>query len=229
MAKFCIHCGKKLKEGEVCNCQENIKIDTSNLGNKILEIVKGIFINPIDTIKENGTATNFNMGLILSGIFALATSLFTLSLVKNAYSLIGSMMGSSYYLLSSYSVEIPYFKIFIITLLATIALIFIFTGILYLVNSIIFKGKKDFKKIFTLYSVNSVIASIALVASAIFMYINVSLGLIIVLLGFILNMVYTYKSIEFMGVKDENKHGYIYLLTQVLYYIAILIIIKMFS
>ena len=25
MAKFCIHCGRPLVEGEVCNCQSNVK------------------------------------------------------------------------------------------------------------------------------------------------------------------------------------------------------------
>lgn len=234
MAKFCIHCGKKLKEGEICDCQKNVTVEQSTLGNKILEVVKGIFVKPIDTVKENGTAENFNIGLILSGILALATSLFTLSLVRNAYSSAIAYTTGSYsslmsYYSSSYSVDIPYFKIFMVSLLISIVFIFVFTGLLYLVNSVIFKGEKDFKKQFAIYSINGVVVTACLLLSALFMFVNVILGLIIMALGYILNMVYTYKSIEFMGVSDENKHGYIYLITTVLYYVVAFIFIQIFS
>lgn len=61
------------------------------------------------------------------------------------------------------------------------------------------------------------------------MYVHVGLGIAIVLLGSILNTVYVYKSIEFLGVKDENKHGYIYLITMVFYIIAAFILGSIFS
>ena len=53
-----------------------------------------------------------------------------------------------------------------------IAFTFIYTGLLYLVNSVMFKGDKSFKKVFTMYGVNSVITSATLLATAIFMFIR---------------------------------------------------------
>ena len=50
MAKYCIHCGKKLEDGEVCDCTANaVKSQSNNLGTSLLEVLKGIFVKPIDT------------------------------------------------------------------------------------------------------------------------------------------------------------------------------------
>ena len=120
-------------------------------------------------------------------------------------------------------------KIFFICLITAILFIFAYTGILYLVNSIIFKGDRSFKKVFSMYGVTSVIVTISLLVSSIFMFVNPVLGIVIFLLGSILNVVYILKGIEFLGVKDLNKHGYIYLITTVFYMIVLFIISLMFS
>lgn len=230
MAKFCIHCGKELKEGEVCDCQANVQVQASDLGTNLLEILKGMFVKPIDTIKKYTDEKHFNLALILVGIFSLATALFVMSLVKNVADMATSAMGGiTLYAMASASVEIPYLQIFFGVLVLVIVLTFMYTGFLYLVNSVMFKGEKSFKKVFTMYGVNTVITSVALLATAILMFVNVFLGLIILLLGGVLNMVYMYKGIETLGVKDENKHGYIYLITALFYGIAIFIISLIFS
>ena len=45
----------------------------------------------------------------------------------------------------------------------------------------------------------------------------------------ILNVVYSYHGLKFLGKNDENKYGYIYLLTNALFYVVIFIISKIFS
>ena len=125
--------------------------------------------------------------------------------------------------------QIPYLQIFFIGLISVIAFAFIYTGLLYLVNSVMFKGERSFKKVFTMYGVNSVVTSVTLLVTAIFMFINVFLGLLVLVLGSMLNMVYVYKGIERLGVKDKNKHGYIYLITTLFYGIVLFIISLIFS
>ena len=230
MAKFCIHCGRKLKEGEVCTCQANVQTQTNSVGSNLGEVLKGMFVKPIDTIKAYTNERNFSLALILLGIFSVATSLFALSLVKNLTDAVTSSMGGiTLYAISSGVVQIPYLKIFFICLIAAVVFIFAYTGLLYLVNSVMFKGEKSFKKVFTMYGVNSVITTASLLVASVFMFLNPVLGVVVFLLGSVLNTLYVYKGIEVLGVKDENKHGYIYLITTVFYVILLAIISLIFS
>ena len=230
MAKFCIHCGKKLEDGEVCNCQANTQARSDGLGTDILDVVKGMFIKPVDTVKNYSNDKSFTLALILLGVCSVAISLFVLSFVKNLSDVVSSSVGGvSLYTIGMTRVQIPYMKIFFICLITAILFIFAYTGILYLVNSIIFKGDRSFKKVFSMYGVTSVIMTISLLVSSIFMFVTPVLGIVIFLLGSILNVVYILKGIEFLGVKDLNKHGYIYLITTVFYMIVLFIISLMFS
>lgn len=230
MAKFCIHCGRKLEEGEICTCQANVQVQTNSIGSNLGEVLKGMFVKPVDTIKAYTNEKNFSLALILLGIFSVATSLFVLSLVKNLTDAATSSMGGlTLYAISSGVVQIPYLKIFFICLIAAVVFIFAYTGLLYLVNSVMFKGEKSFKKVFTMYGVNSVITTASLLVASIFMFLNPVLGVVVFLLGSVLNTLYVYKGIEVLGVKDENKHGYIYLITTVFYVILLAIISLIFS
>lgn len=231
MAKFCIHCGKKLEDGEVCNCRasQNV-VANGNMGTDMLEVLKGMFARPIDTLKAYTDGKHFSLALILLGILAIVTALFTCSLVKNsADALFGSFGSASLYSMAMTQVEVSYLKVFFTALVVFIIFVFIYTGLLYLVNSVIFKGEKDFKKVFTMYGIVSVISSVTLLVSSIFMFVHFALGFIVLALGMLLNMVYTYKGIEFLGVKDQNKHGYIYLLTAVFYAIVLAILMLILS
>ena len=202
MAKYCIHCGKKLEDGEVCDCTANaVKSQSNNLGTSLLEVLKGIFVKPIDTIKKYTDESNFNLALILLGIFSLAISLFVLSLIKNLSEVTSSMGALTLYTIGMSSIQIPYMKIFFVVLIVSIAFIFAYTGLLYLVNSIMFKGIRSFKKVFTMYGISSVITTVSLLVSTIFMFIHPALGFIIFLLGSTLTMLYVFKGIEFLGVK----------------------------
>ena len=52
MAKFCTNCGKKLKDGEVCNCKK-VEISTKDFNSymtSLLNVLKGMFVKPIDTL-----------------------------------------------------------------------------------------------------------------------------------------------------------------------------------
>ena len=230
MAKFCIHCGKKLKDGEVCDCMANVQVQTNNLGTNLIDVLKGMFMKPIDTIKSYTDEKHFNLALVLVGILSLSTALFMMSLIKNVAEMATSSMGGlTLYAMTSVSSQIPYLQIFFIGLISVIAFAFIYTGLLYLVNSVMFKGERSFKKVFTMYGVNSVVTSVTLLVTAIFMFINVFLGLLVLVLGSMLNMVYVYKGIERLGVKDKNKHGYIYLITTLFYGIVLFIISLIFS
>ena len=61
MAKFCTNCGKKLKDGEVCNCKK-VEISTKDFNSymtSLLNVLKGMFVKPIDTLKSFIADSNF--------------------------------------------------------------------------------------------------------------------------------------------------------------------------
>ena len=141
MAKFCTNCGKKLKDGEVCNCKK-VEISTKDFNSymtSLLNVLKGMFVKPIDTLKSFIDDSNFVLALIILLIAALSTSAMTLVLIKQLYGQIG-LLGGGMMGLALSSVEIPYVKFFFITLFASIVVYFILAGMLYLVGSSILKG-----------------------------------------------------------------------------------------
>lgn len=49
MAKFCTNCGKKLKDGEICECKK-VEINTKDFNScmtSLLNVLKGMFINQL--------------------------------------------------------------------------------------------------------------------------------------------------------------------------------------
>jgi len=229
MAKFCSNCGKKLEEGKSCDCKRNIEIMNNEFVNKGIYIIKSIFVKPIDTIKENATSKNFTFAMVLTGIMSFLAALFMMPLVKSFATVIYGLNEISLYSSFVGTIEIPYFKIFIWTVLFVFALTFVFSGALYLSNTIIFKGKADFKTIYSLYAVCSLIISAALALATIIGFINIYLGLIVLMLAMTLNMAYMIYGIKFIGPKDENTYGYIYLTTITICSVIIIFILKLFS
>ena len=228
MAKYCTNCGKKIKEGEVCDCKKDTVI-SSEATQKALDLVKGMIYTPIDTIKDFTKKSSFNLAMILVGVLSIITGLFVMSLCKNG---LNYSMQLAYSGLNSFmprTIEIPYMKIFFTSLVLVFALSFVYTFILYVVNTMIFKREADFKEVYSMYGACSIVTSLGILASAILIFVNVSLGIIMFALTSILNVVYSYHGLKFLGNNDENKYGYIYLITNVLFYVVIFIISKIFS
>lgn len=227
MAKFCTNCGKKLEDGKVCDCQ---KSGGNNIEpQKLLEVCKDMFVKPIDTIKNFTKKENFSLSLILVGVLSIVAGLLAMAILKNSYSLIMTSMIGGSYSYGGLSLEIPYAKTFFTVLITVFILSFVYTGVLYLVNKSIFKRECEFKEVYSLYGVTSIIVSATTFLATILMFVNVYLGLIVFALGSILNSVYSYHGLKFLGNQDENKYGYIYLLTNVFFYIVIFIVLKIFS
>ena len=166
-AAFCVKCGEKLSEKATkSKATKTTKITTDDVKELTKEvtkemtsdassIIKDMISKPVDSLKKYGDEKRFNLALVLVGIMSLLVGLFIVAFIKNVYSkamgAVGGLLGSSMYGYGSYglgsnmNVEIPYFKMFIYGALATFALSFVFVGVLYLVNNMIFKGKENFK------------------------------------------------------------------------------------
>ena len=233
MAKYCTNCGKKLEDGKPCDCQKEVVIN-NKLINNCLEIAKGMVTSPIDTIKGYTKKQTFNTAMILVGVMSILAGLFAMALLKAVVKGIGTLMGASfgmsYYTGSSYgTMDISYLKIFLVVAIVSFALSFVYAGLLYLVNTIIFKRESSFKENYSLYGVVSIVTSATLAVSTIVGFLNIYVGVVLFSLGSLLQLVYLYHGLKFLGAKDENKYGYIYLITTVFFSIVIFIITKIFS
>lgn len=224
MAKFCTNCGKKLNDGEVCDCNKSSEIMNNEIIQKLLSVYRGIVYVPVDTMGNFIKKSNFTLAMILSGILSVICGIFAMAFLKAGF------LTTMYYGLHNMGgIEIPYAKVFFTTLVIVFAISFVYSGILYVVNTQIFKRECDFKEVYTMYSVSSSILSLFLISATILIFVNTVLGLAVVTLGSLLFNVYFYTGLKFLGNKDENKYGYIYLVTYVAFFIFIYVLSKILS
>ena len=237
MAKFCTKCGKALNEGEVCNCVQTVQpvaataTQGNGLVNDCINIVKNFFKKPVDTLQGNINENNFTSALVMIVLNGLAMGLFVVVLLKEVLGSLTSLftMGSygSYASLmgSSYSVEIPYFKYFIIVAIVGIVMQLLLGAAAYLISDKMFKGNTNIKKMITLFGFSSIILTAGLLVASICLFINATLGLFVYALASVLNTYYICKGLEFSCKTDRNKLGYVLVLT----YAAVLLVTYLVS
>ena len=245
-AQFCTKCGEKfgaVKGGKSTAKTAKVTADdvkdvakevTKEMTSEASNIIRDMVAKPVDTLKKYGEEKRFNLALVLVGIMSLLVGLFSIALLKNLYSalmdLVQSMYGGLLGMASSYGqqAEIPYAKVFFISLIAAFALSFVFVGILYFVSNVLFKGKESFKKMYVIYGIVSIVVSATLLVSLVLSFLSIKFAAIVLSLGMALSSFYVFHMIKLVGPSDENKHGYIYVITTALFYVATYVILKLF-
>ena len=243
MAKFCTKCGKKLEEGKKCDCSKEVttvKEETVTTGtnaneivNSLIDIVKGIFVKPIDTIKKYADDTNMVLGFILIAINSLITGIMGYLLVKESFASIASLfMGDmgSLYALGGSEVEIPFVKVvgIIFLIMAVYFVVLAFTT--YLVSNKLFKAETTWKKIIATTGVCSALTSVTSIIGIVCIYISMKVFLIVIGLASMLFSVYYYHSIKVSSNIDENKQGYTYVsAVAVALFVAVYLLPKIFG
>ena len=224
MAKFCTKCGKKLEDGMTCDCakketatsvkEEVVASKSANdIVNSLIDIVKGIFVKPIDTIRKYVDDSNMLLGFILMAINSLITGIMVYFLAKESMGLITSMMGfGSLYSLSSASIEIPFFKVvgYVFLIMAVYFVVLAFVS--YLVSNKLFKADTTWKKAVASVGVCSMLTSITSIVAIICIYISMKAFVIVVMLAAVLFLGYYYHSIKISSDIDENKQGYTFII-----------------
>ena len=210
-AKFCTNCGKKIKEKIDKETIESKSTNTIQLWTECIEIVKSFLVKPIDTLKENVKEEKFNSALVMILINAVTFALFTIILVGELSDSVMYLMGYSSLMPfgPSIVVEIPYFKVFVMTcIIAILTIVLIIVGC-YLISNKLFKSNTSIKKMTTLFGFSSIIVTIGLLIASILALINIKLSFIIIGAVSLLNCYYNYKGLEFACDADVNKLGYV--------------------
>lgn len=242
MAKFCTKCGKELQEGVPCSCeaqsspvgntvsQTNGTVDMNWYVNSFIEIVKGIFTKPIDTIKNFAKEEYFILGMIALFINSLVTGLMGYLFLKESSQSFTSIMGLSG--LSGFgmgSIEIPFMKVFLIVTLFMVVGFLVSALMIYVMSALLFKANTSMKKCIALVGTCSVLTLITTIVAIICIYISVKLFIIVLLLAGILYLCHLYHGIQVVSDIDENKQGYTFLVSvSVATFIVVYILPKLF-
>lgn len=218
MAKFCTKCGKKLEEGEVCNCSANtVKASTTassgnvdiNQGfNDYVNIIKGIFTHPSDTIKEYAKGNKFLLGIIAIVINCLISGVFFYFFIDKAFGSAMGMFGGYGSLMSSSSVSLPFGRIFFMGLLFMVFWFAVCALVLFVIANPILKDKMDIKTSFALVGVCSIFTTLTTVVALIFTFMSVKIAIIVLLLGAIFYLTHLYQGLSDITSINKNKLVY---------------------
>ena len=227
MAKYCSNCGNKLKEGEKCDCMANTSsVDLQGGFNHAVELFKGMFTKPVNTIKSHMNASNFALSSIIIVVIGIITGLFGMLLVKET---IHSTSTLTYGLSVSSFIEIPYFRIFIITTIITIALYYLQALILYLVAGKMFKANIDYKESFNFLTSLAVYSLAGIIISFIGVLISPAVFIIIMALVMMFTLITFALGVKEAFKLNDAKTMYSIILTNVFLSLIVYIIMLIFS
>ncbi len=237
MSKYCSKCGRLLAKGEKCNCQDSKRKEKAiKAKNKVLNyttIYKEYMKNPVETIKTYTNKPNLLIAVIQIVVFALVFGLFILKIAKNLYVLYGVITKE--YFTAIYNADIsnvtlqtniPYLNIFLLSLLFIVIVTFTTTISIYLVNSLLFNSKSSLKRVFCLFSINTVLPTIVLPICIIVAFISFKLPLIILMFTVILANLFLFTGIKNIAIKDENKYPLIYTIALIINFVVLYILFK---
>ncbi len=225
MAKFCTKCGRKLEEGEVCECtkekkekglkeekkEETIeKKEVTSLANDWLEtyiaMTKGILEKPITTIKKYAKKENAILSWIILGINSFFTVLFLYLFVKETTSNVSGFPFNDF-TYSGYSMDFEtVLKIFLTIMVGYASM----AGLLTFIGGILWKKEVNFNQIISVLAIPSTFTILTTLLSILLIYLSTKLMGIVLLISLILYLSNIYHGWMSTTTVDENKISYSY-------------------
>lgn len=217
MAKFCTKCGKKLEENQVCDCCKDEKVEvTSTNGfdfnaylNNYVEMIKGIFTKPVDTLKKFSTSSNFIMGIIALVLNCIVSGILLYCASSQSVELISSYLGYGS-LFTSSSIDIPFMETFLYGFVFLAVGFSVTALMIYVIANCILKDEIDIKKAFSLVGTCSVFTTVTTLASIILNYISMGLMVIVLVIAGIFYLTYLYQGISETTKIEKNKLAYVF-------------------
>ncbi len=220
MAKFCTKCGKPLKDGKPCDCQKDVKetekkeevvasVTAKNYLNLFLEIVKGIFIKPADTIKKYSVKENFIFALMAILLNSVITGVFVYFLLKEGSSIVASLMG--YGSLFGASIDISFMKVLLQITLFMIVAFLVSALMIYVMAGALFKAKTDVKQCISLVGVCSIFTLITTIVVIVCTFISIKFALILLVIAGAFYLTHLYQGITDISGLDKNKYAYTFM------------------
>lgn len=202
MAKFCTKCGKELTEGQACDCQASQtatantgSVDFKECGKDCLNLLKGIFTKPVETIKNFVVDNKLVAAIIMIVVAALSNGLFRIAYEK-------AKLASAYY-------EPRYLNDFFTVSLESLVRYALIAVIGYVLVTLIFKGKTSWKQMVAAVGAGVTAVIVANVINSMLAFVDAEFfgyvaSYISTFASFTLFLV-VYKAIEETAELDKNK------------------------
>ena len=245
---FCRYCGKKLNEGEVCNCNESQNVDIKS---DIETNPQDVYVHSIGSepstqpIDFAGKAKEFwnnfvkvikapateGSQYVITGdrvdsicfivLQAILSGLFGMFMIIKLNSQIESALGS---ITDAYKFSVG--KAFLITFLFSIVFSAVFGG-LFALASIIVKTQIKVDQVLGVLAVKAMVSMPIIVISYIVLFLNVSFGMLVFYSSCIFVICTLMEAIRRIQNMNENKMVYMMFVICILFYIiAVLIMDK---
>lgn len=227
MAKFCTKCGSELVDSKCPKCGEKkeekvVTVEQEDIKTSFmscLEVFKGIFTKPIDTIKSFVCENKFIAGIIMVVFAAISAGIYKLTLLKNIYtsknadsftaSDLTDMLNNVLQGGGLKAAEPEYFKEFLTTFITNFAEYALIVGIGYLIITSILKGKATIKEMVTAVGISLSVIIAANLLNSIVVFIDgeffAHLRIYIASFGTILSTLILYGSVKQVAGIDNNK------------------------
>lgn len=248
MAKFCIHCGRPLEEGEVCNCQSNVNPqDAVQQQNETLQSN-----NVQNQGTTNGSSTNQNvssneLGNKIKFVFSKVLNMFKspsatinefiekndsqYGVIMMAINVIGIFVISLIqflYLNSKLYNMLPVAQLVIIAVIIAAVSTFGFASLLFVFTNKAFKSDASLAHIFSINGVTSVLSICLQIVVILFTLLSAKFGLILSVISFIYTSVIFITNYNETVKLDTDKKTYALFITYGAIFIIQLIIFSMF-
>lgn len=191
MAKFCTKCGKKLEEGQVCDCSATTtkqtvvtadsKIDFKESCMDCVNVFKKIFTKPLDAIKAFVCENKFVAGIIMVVLAALSSGLYKIATLKSMYSSSSadsfgmddlSSLFESALSGGSISTEPEYLKEFFTTFGTNLVEYALIVLLGYVIISKLFKGTASLKHMITAVAISLSVVLVGNVLNSVIVFID---------------------------------------------------------
>ena len=230
---FCGRCGRKLENGEVCNCsfvnEPIINIDKEAIKKEskgILNTIVNVYKNPYDTCKEELENKEIRNSIIILALFALSLGFLVSALTYASFHLDIGTYGS----VSDYY-EVPYFKIFIVWSVISFIMSFLPIILSHLAGTLFSKNKFSFTGLVNLYAYSFSVVIFVNIISALFIFggLFIKFFLLISLLALLLgtiNYIFIYRDLMSF---EKTKEAYIFLGIVLMWILGLVVIASLFA
>ena len=224
MAKFCTKCGNELKNGKCSKCDNkstavekkvasNSGFDFKEYANTYLDVLKGMFTKPVDTMKKYKGEDNFLLAIIALVVNCIVTGLLTYFICKEAFDSIFGLLGLGGFGFGK--VEVPFMQVFLYGFIFMASWFAAAVATIYLVGNKIMKDKITLKEATCLVGTVSTFTALTTVASIILLYISAKIMTIVLLVAAVFYLTYLYQGLSDATEIDKNKLGYLFVSTVV--------------
>lgn len=240
MSKFCVHCGKTLEEGAVCECRANnaavnvLKTSESQaaatvvvqhqhaaFGDYFKEMFKtyvDFLKRPVTVLKAHIQKADFGVGVFFIVLQAILTAVIFLEATNKVKKLMG-MFGS--YIGEFVGGDMT---IFIKLFLIVVANLFLLGGITFGVGKMVLKDTKSFKSLMAGLGIATIPFSTAIIVSALLFTILPKVVPFILGFGAILTFISTFVGFDEALGQEKDKNVYVVSSAYILYYVALVIV-----